>query len=62
MTKRQRRRWGGPEALAEHLSRQCLKEPLVSEESVGGVYFLVASASRMMSGKILVVDVRKVFP
>jgi NAD(P)-dependent dehydrogenase (short-subunit alcohol dehydrogenase family) len=56
MTERQKRLWVTPETYGPHLDRQCLKEPLLPEDIVGGVLFLASDASRMMTGQALVID------
>ena len=56
LTDKQKDMWATPEALADHLERQCLKEHLVEEDIVGATLFLAADASRMMTGQVMVVD------
>lgn len=56
MTDKQREMWVTPEALAEHLNRQCLKETLEPDDIVGGVLFLASDSSRMMTGQAMVID------
>lgn len=56
MTARQKDLWVTDEALASHLGRQCLKDPLQPEDMVGGTLFLASDASRMMTGQCLVID------
>ena len=56
MTDKQRSQWVTDDALAAHLQRQCLKEPLSPEDIVGGVLFLASESSRMMTGQALVID------
>jgi NAD(P)-dependent dehydrogenase (short-subunit alcohol dehydrogenase family) len=56
LTQKQKDLWVTPDGLAAHLDRQCLKEPLMPEDIVGGVLFLASSASRMMTGQVLVID------
>ncbi|SLN60672.1 2-dehydro-3-deoxy-D-gluconate 5-dehydrogenase [Pseudoruegeria aquimaris] len=56
LTQKQKDMWVTEEALAGHLARQCLKEPLVEEDIVGGVLFLASESSRMMTGQALVID------
>ena len=56
LTQAQRDKWATPEALAEHLSRQCLKDHLEPRDIVGATLFLASDASRMMTGQALVVD------
>ena len=45
-----------PEALAGHLARQCLPDPLMPEDVVGGCLFLASDISRAMTGQALVID------
>ena len=56
MTQKQRDLWVTPEALAAHLARQCLKDPLAPHDLTGGVLFLASDAARMMTGQVLVID------
>lgn len=56
LTQKQRDLWVTPEALAAHLARQCLQEPLVPADMVGGALFLASASSRMMTGQALVID------
>lgn len=56
LTDRQLELWANPEALADHLGRQCLKEHLKPEDIVSGCLFLASSASRMMTGQVLAID------
>ncbi len=56
LTQAQRDKWASPEALAEHLGRQCLKDHLEPDDVVGATLFLASEASRMMTGQALVVD------
>lgn len=56
MTDKQLAQWVTPEAMAEHLERQCLKDRLVPEDIVGGTLFLASDVSRMMTGQSLVID------
>ena len=56
LTQKQKDMWATPEGLAEHLSRQCLKEYLEPSDVVGGVLFLASNASKMMTSQALVID------
>jgi NAD(P)-dependent dehydrogenase (short-subunit alcohol dehydrogenase family) len=56
LTKRQLDLWATPDALAEHLARQCLKEHLVEQDIVDATLFLASNTSRMMTGQAMVVD------
>ena len=56
MTDKQREMWVTEEGLSAHLSRQCLPEPLVPHDIVGGALFLASAASAMMTGQALVID------
>lgn len=56
LTQKQLDLWVTPEALEEHLKRQCLKDTLKPEDIAGGVLFLASDASRMMTGQALVID------
>ncbi len=56
LTDKQKELWATPEALADHLDRQCLKEHLSPQDIVDAVLFLASSASRMMTGQMMVVD------
>ncbi|MEM6757883.1 MAG: SDR family oxidoreductase [Pseudomonadota bacterium] len=56
LTQKQLDKWATPEGLAAHLERQCLQDHLEPRDMVGGVLFLAAQASRMMTGQALVID------
>ena len=56
LTDRQLELWASPEALADHLGRQCLKDHLRPEDIVSGCLFLASTASRMMTGQVLAID------
>lgn len=56
LTERQLKLWATDEAMATHLSNQCLKTHLKSEDTVGGTLFLASDASKMMTGQALVID------
>ena len=56
LTKKQKDQWVTPEALAAHLSRQCLSDTLEPNDIVDAVLFLASGASRMMTGQMMVVD------
>ncbi|MEM9318891.1 MAG: SDR family oxidoreductase [Pseudomonadota bacterium] len=56
LTDKQLELWAEPEALKDHLARQCLQEHLKPQDIVGGTLFLASSASRMMTGQALVID------
>lgn len=56
MTEKQKEMWVTEEALAQTLDRQCLKDTLAPEDIVGGTLFLASSASKMMTGQVMVID------
>lgn len=56
MTQKQLDMWVTPEAIEDHMKRQCLKERLVPEDIVGTTLFLASASSRMMTGQTVVVD------
>lgn len=56
LTKKQKDQWVTPQALAAHLSRQCLNDTLEPDDIVDAVLFLASGASRMMTGQTMVVD------
>jgi galactose dehydrogenase len=56
LTEKQRRMWVTPEALQQHVDRQCLKDTLEPDDIVGSTLFLASQASRMITGQVLVVD------
>ena len=56
LTDRQKELWVTPEALAKHIARQCLTDPIAPEDITGGVLFLASSASRMMTGQAMAID------
>lgn len=56
LTDRQKELWVTPDALAAHLDRQCLKDPLEPADIVAGCLYLASSASKAMTGQALVID------
>ncbi len=56
MTEKQRRMWVTEEALAGHLARQCIPEPLEPADVVDTVLFLSSDASRRLTGQMIAVD------
>ncbi|WP_298258636.1 SDR family oxidoreductase [uncultured Litoreibacter sp.] len=56
LTEKQLEMWASPEALADHLERQCLKDHLSPRDVVDTTLFLASNASRMMTGQAVVVD------
>jgi NAD(P)-dependent dehydrogenase (short-subunit alcohol dehydrogenase family) len=56
LTQKQKDLWVTPEGLAAHLAQQCLPDPLQPDDIVGGCLFLASSASRAMTGQVLVID------
>jgi NAD(P)-dependent dehydrogenase (short-subunit alcohol dehydrogenase family) len=56
ITDRQKELWVTDEALAAHLGRQCLKQPIRPVTMVEPTLFLASDASAMMTGQALVVD------
>ena len=56
LTERQQRLWATPDKLEVHLDKQCLKEHLKPKDIAGGCLFLASSASRMVTGQVLVID------
>lgn len=55
-TERQQQDWMTPEALTACLDSQCLKQVIVPEDIAQACLFLSSSASRMISGQMLIVD------
>ena len=56
LTQAQMDKWATPEALADHLDRQCLKDHLAPADMVAPTLFLASDASRMMTGQVIAVD------
>lgn len=56
LTDKQKELWVTPEALEDHLSRQCLKDTLAPDDIVGPTLFLASEVSKMMTGQAMVVD------
>jgi NAD(P)-dependent dehydrogenase (short-subunit alcohol dehydrogenase family) len=56
LTQKQKDLWVTPEALADHVARQCLNDTLAPEDIVDGVLFLASNSSRMMTGQSMVID------
>jgi NAD(P)-dependent dehydrogenase (short-subunit alcohol dehydrogenase family) len=56
LTQKQKDMWVTEDALAAHLSRQCLPDALEPRDIVDAVLFLASDTSRMLTGQALVVD------
>ncbi len=56
LTQKQKDLWVTPEALEDHLGRQCLKDTIGPDDIVGGTLFLASEASKMMTGQVMVID------
>lgn len=56
MTQKQLDMWVTPEAMKDHMKRQCLQELIQPEDIVGTTLFLASNTSRMMTGQTVVVD------
>ncbi len=56
LTDRQKEMWVTPDALANHLAKQCLPDPIQPEDLAGSVLFLASTASRMMTSQTLILD------
>lgn len=56
MTQKQLDMWVTPDAIEDHMTRQCLNDRLVPQDIVGPTLFLASETSRMMTGQSLVVD------
>ncbi|MFK7901569.1 MAG: SDR family NAD(P)-dependent oxidoreductase, partial [Nitratireductor sp.] len=56
LTEKQLGKWATPEALQEHLQKQCIKEHLKPHDIVDACLFLASKSSRMMTGQAMVVD------
>lgn len=56
LTEKQKALWVTPEALADYMPRQALKESMVPDDIVAPVLFLASEASRMMTGQSISVD------
>jgi len=56
LTERQKEMWVTPEALAKHLEKQCLPDPIQPEDVAGTVLFLASDASKMMTSQTLILD------
>jgi NAD(P)-dependent dehydrogenase (short-subunit alcohol dehydrogenase family) len=56
LTDKQKEMWVTPEALDDHLARQCLKDTLDPQDMVDAVLFLASKTSKMMTGQAMVVD------
>ena len=56
MTERQKDLWVTPEALAKHLDRQCLPDPVQPEDVVGAVLFVASDEAGAMTAGNLFVD------
>ncbi len=60
LTERQRALWATPEALAAHLSQQCIRREILPEDMVGPCLFLASDAARAMTAQTMVVDMGRV--
>ncbi|PWJ74441.1 NAD(P)-dependent dehydrogenase (short-subunit alcohol dehydrogenase family) [Pseudaminobacter salicylatoxidans] len=56
VTERQRALWVTEEALAAHVSRQCIRQVMQPHDMVGPCLFLASDASRMLTAQTLIVD------
>lgn len=56
MTERQKELWATPEAVAECLEQQCLKNTICEQDIANAALFLASSASQMITGQSLIVD------
>lgn len=56
MTEKQKRLWLTPEAEAELMTQQALKQRIEPQDIAASVLFLAADDSRMISGQSLIVD------
>jgi NAD(P)-dependent dehydrogenase (short-subunit alcohol dehydrogenase family) len=56
LTQKQLDKWADPQALADHMERQCLKEHLKPEDMIDPTLYLASDASRMMTGQCMAVD------
>jgi NAD(P)-dependent dehydrogenase (short-subunit alcohol dehydrogenase family) len=56
LTQKQLDQWATPDDLKAHLGKQCLKAHLAPEDMIGGTLFLASTASKMMTGQVLVID------
>ena len=56
MTQKQLDLWVTPEAMQDHMKRQCLQELIQPQDIIGTALFLASKTSRMMTGQTVVVD------
>lgn len=56
LTERQKDLWVTPEALSQHLAKQCLPDPIDPADMAGVVLFLASQSSRMVTAQTLIVD------
>jgi len=56
MTVKQKALWATPDALAEFMKNQCLKQHLDPDDIAGAALFLASDLSRMMTGQVMNVD------
>ncbi len=56
MTERQRTMWATPEAVASHLSQQCIGREIAPEEMAGPCLFLASDAASAVTGQVLLAD------
>lgn len=56
MTERQRALWATPEAVAAHLSQQCIGREIQPAEMAGPCLFLASEAASAVTGQVLLAD------
>lgn len=56
MTERQKTKWVTPEALANHMNRQCVKYELQPADMAGPCLFLASDASRSITAQVVIAD------
>ncbi len=55
-TERQKSEWMTPDALADCLESQCIKQVIAPDDIAQACLFLTSDASRMITGQMLIVD------
>jgi NAD(P)-dependent dehydrogenase (short-subunit alcohol dehydrogenase family) len=56
LTERQKELWVTEESLNAHVSKQCIRRPMIPEDMVGVTLFLASRASAMLTAQTLIVD------
>jgi galactose dehydrogenase len=56
LTERQKELWVTDAAVATHIGKQCIKEPMHPDDMIGICLFLASDGSRMLTAQTIIVD------